>query len=144
MKRMKCASIPCTERPVTRLTPRVNSMTAAVSSSITMEIGSQAMNSNASTAPCKASDIAGLPRRCPRNGNHLDGRVADEFDIVVNGIEYEIKLPLLHGRIKRRQPSAQNVGHCPPSALPRASIANSARREKQPSVARAPRVTAAG
>ena len=50
----------------------------------------------------------------------------------------------LHGRIKRRQPSAQNVGHCPPSALPRASIANSARREKQPSVARAPRVTAAG
>jgi hypothetical protein len=49
-----------------------------------------------------------------------------------------------YGRIKRRQPSAQNVGHCPPSALPRASIANSARREKQPSVARAPRVTAAG
>jgi len=33
---------------------------------------------------------------------HLDGGVADEFDIVVNGIEYEIKLPLLHGRIKRR------------------------------------------
>ena len=72
---MKCASMPCTERPVTRLTPRVNSITVAFSSSITIEIGSQAMNSNASTAPCKKalSDIAGLPRRCPRNGNTLRG-----------------------------------------------------------------------
>jgi hypothetical protein len=70
---MKCASIPCTDRPVTRLTPRVNSMTAAFSSSITIEIGSQATNSNASVAPRNASNIAGLPRRCPRNGKTLIG-----------------------------------------------------------------------
>jgi hypothetical protein len=119
-------------------------MTAAFSSSITIEIGSQATNSNAFHGAVQGLRHRRLAPAVSEERKHLDGRVADEFDIVVNDIEYEIELPLLHGRIKRRQPSAQNVGHCPPSALPRASIANSARREKQPSVARAPRVTAAG
>ena len=85
-----------------RLTPRVNSITAAFSSSITIEIGSQATNSNASTAPCKSLRHRRLAPAVSEERKHLDGRVADEFDIVVNGIEYEIKLPLLHGRIKRR------------------------------------------
>src|SRR5690349_8774958 len=75
---------------------------------------------------------------------HLGGRITDEFDVVVNGIEYEVELPLLHGRIKHRQPAAQNFWHYFPPHCPGASIANFFEREKQPSVARTHYVTAAG
>ena len=102
MKRMKCASIPCTERPVTRLTPRVNSMTAAFSSSITHGdrlAGDEFERLHRAVQGLRHRRLAPA---VSEERKHLDGGVADEFDIVVNGIEYEIKLPLLHGRIKRR------------------------------------------
>ena len=49
-------------------------------------------------------------------GKQLHRRVADEFDIVINGVEHKIELARLERRIERAQPFAQSIVHRVPQS----------------------------